>query len=63
MLAKTIEKRRARIDPQIVLLAVNRKRYRNRVLRIGYFRRFVTPDSIGHPNLLGEKPASKQSRR
>jgi hypothetical protein len=35
MLSQTIEKSRARVDPQIVLLAVNTKRYRNCVLRIG----------------------------
>jgi hypothetical protein len=48
MLAQAIEQRGARIDPQIVLLAVNSKRYRNGVLRSGYFRRFGTPDSVGH---------------
>jgi hypothetical protein len=35
MLAETIEKSRARIDPKIVLLAVNGKRYGNCVLRDG----------------------------
>ena len=33
MLSKTIEKRGARIDPQIVFLAVNPKRYRDSILR------------------------------
>jgi hypothetical protein len=35
MLAKTIEKRGPRIDPQIVLLAVNPEGDWNRVLRSG----------------------------
>ncbi len=35
MLSQAIEKTRAGIDPKIVLLAVNPKRYRNSVLRLG----------------------------
>jgi hypothetical protein len=35
MLAQAIQKSRARIDPKIVLLAVNSKRYWNCVLRGG----------------------------
>jgi len=34
MFAETIEETRARIDPQIVLFSVNRKRYRDCILRL-----------------------------